>query len=173
MKKVAKVKVESIEKAKWVNGRAFYKGVSAEKAKLGLQKVAARHSGQLTPKTVLEDARNKDSVLHRCFEWNDGKAAEEFRILQARDLIRSVYVQVGDAPQYAAWVSVEKGNRRVYMSLPAVLDDTQLREGLLAEAMDYITSFQQRFDTLEELRPIFQAMDRVVKKVKKRGRRAA
>lgn len=50
--------------------------------------------GRLTPAAVLDVARDKASVLHSEFEWNDGVAAEQWRLEQARRLIRSVTVNV-------------------------------------------------------------------------------
>jgi len=52
--------------------------------------------GRLKARDVVEDARDPDSPLHDCFEWDDSRAAERFRIVQARRLIRTVeYVKLG------------------------------------------------------------------------------
>jgi hypothetical protein len=51
-------------------------------------------AGRITPALVLEAARSPASPLHACFEWDDAKAAEAFRIDQARELIRKVRVVV-------------------------------------------------------------------------------
>lgn len=52
--------------------------------------MANRHGGRLTPEMVLTDAKRKDSPLHAYFEWNNAKAAHQWRLEQARTLIRSV-----------------------------------------------------------------------------------
>jgi hypothetical protein len=51
-------------------------------------------SGGLTPEAVVRDARSAASVLHPLFEWNDARAADQWRLEQARYLIRSVIVVV-------------------------------------------------------------------------------
>ena len=51
-------------------------------------------NGRLTPTQVVNAARDESSPLHSCFEWDDGLAAESWRIEQARELIRSVKVKV-------------------------------------------------------------------------------
>jgi hypothetical protein len=43
---------------------------------------------------VLADARDPESPLHDCFEWDDAKAAAAYRIDQARVLIRSIEIVV-------------------------------------------------------------------------------
>lgn len=50
--------------------------------------------GLLKPEAVVRAARNKESPLHRLFEWDDKKAAHAWRLEQARELIRSVRVDV-------------------------------------------------------------------------------
>lgn len=48
--------------------------------------------GKLTPKLVLDTARDPEHPLHSHFEWRDDVAAEKYRLDQARELIRSVRV---------------------------------------------------------------------------------
>lgn len=50
--------------------------------------------GRLTAEQVVEAARPDGSALHGCFEWDDSKAAESYRIEQARELIRRVKIEV-------------------------------------------------------------------------------
>lgn len=49
-------------------------------------------TGRATPKTVVDAARDPDSVLHGEFEWNDTIAARLQREGRARELIREVKV---------------------------------------------------------------------------------
>jgi hypothetical protein len=56
-----------------------------------LEKLA--RDGRLTPEQVLTDARKKTSPIHDAFEWDDSKAAEQFRLSQARHLIARVEVE--------------------------------------------------------------------------------
>lgn len=59
-----------------------------------LEEIKNRRGGVLEAGHVVEDARPAESLLHRYFEWDDGAAAEAYRIDQARRLIRSVRVVV-------------------------------------------------------------------------------
>lgn len=58
-----------------------------------LAKIAAE-AGGLTADRVLMDAKRPNSPLHSEFEWDDSIAADQFRVEQARALIRSVRVVV-------------------------------------------------------------------------------
>ena len=52
------------------------------------QKVADEiGENKVTPQEVLEKARDENSELHKCFEWNDSVAAEKYRLQQARAII--------------------------------------------------------------------------------------
>ena len=46
----------------------------------------------LSPSTVLNASRKKGSLLHDDFEWNDGGAAEKYRLQQARFIIQNMVV---------------------------------------------------------------------------------
>ena len=54
-------------------------------------------NGRLDPVVVEKAARSKSSPVHDLFEWDDKKAGYQFRIQQARTIIRSVVFQVEDA----------------------------------------------------------------------------
>lgn len=56
--------------------------------------LAEKRGGQISPAAVLDAARSEDSVLHQFFEWDESKAAEAFRLVQASALIREVKLEV-------------------------------------------------------------------------------
>jgi len=59
-----------------------------------LERIRALHGGILQAYDVLTEARNPDSPLHPMFEWDDQVAAHQYRLDQARALIREVRVEV-------------------------------------------------------------------------------
>jgi len=54
----------------------------------------ANARGQLTPSSVVEEAKKKSSPLHDLFEWNVKKAAETHWLHRAREIIGAVEVIV-------------------------------------------------------------------------------
>jgi len=50
--------------------------------------------GALDPERVVEAARNPNSSMHGQFDWDDSTAAHEYRLSQARALIKRVKVNV-------------------------------------------------------------------------------
>ena len=62
--------------------------------KADAQKVADEiGEGKVTPQEVLEKARDKNSELHKCFEWDDGIAAEKYRLSQAGGILRTLVIK--------------------------------------------------------------------------------
>lgn len=59
-----------------------------------LEKLSRLNGGRLTPQAVVDDARDPASPLHERFEWDDSTAAHQYRLSQARELIRTVRCQV-------------------------------------------------------------------------------
>lgn len=49
--------------------------------------------GALTPKIVLDEARDPNHPLHGSFEWDDSVAGEKYRLGQARKLLQVRYKQ--------------------------------------------------------------------------------
>ena len=60
-----------------------------------LETIADKHGGRLTAEAVVEDARSKSSPLHsRIFRESDRDAAHQHRLELARQMIRSVRINV-------------------------------------------------------------------------------
>jgi hypothetical protein len=59
-----------------------------------LAEIAEQNGGRLTPNLVLDEARDPESILHNLFEWDDGLAAHQHRLFQARQIITSVRVVI-------------------------------------------------------------------------------
>lgn len=47
----------------------------------------------ITPEQIVDFAKNPDSELHKCFEWNDTIAAQKYRIHQARTVMCELVVE--------------------------------------------------------------------------------
>lgn len=65
-----------------------------ESVQEALQIITDKNGGILQPEAVVAAAKNAKSPLHAYFEWDDKKASHQWRIEQARRLIRSVRVEV-------------------------------------------------------------------------------
>jgi hypothetical protein len=51
-------------------------------------------AGRLSAENVVDEARDETSVLHTHFTWDDSEAADAYRLIEARQLIRHVKLEV-------------------------------------------------------------------------------
>lgn len=66
-------------------------GIDAQEAGEELERIKQR-DGTIVPEAVVDEARPEEAVLHPAFEWEDPVAAEKYRVIQARQLIKRVRV---------------------------------------------------------------------------------
>lgn len=64
------------------------------KIRAELERMAKANGGRLTPEDVVAAAADPASPLHGAFDWDDAAAAAKWRIEQARELIRSVRIEI-------------------------------------------------------------------------------
>lgn len=126
------------------------------------------NGGFLDPVKVVEFARNPDTLLHSKFTWDDGKAAEQYRLWQARQVIR-VSVTYEDLPGRREAIQV-----RTYFSLPSdrklngyratddILKNVQLSAELLSMAKLELRTFRQKYKDLKELSEVICAIDNIL-----------
>lgn len=101
-------------------------------------------NGRLTPEIVVDDARPAEAPLHPAFTWDDAKAAEEFRLMEARDLIRAVHLVEEDGTDRGcayAHVSIETedGEGRGYYPVEQIVQDSEM----LGAAIESLAKKQQ------------------------------
>ena len=112
------------------NVRSFTKRVSAQVVVDELTRIERAH-GEITPELVVEAARSSDAPLHPVFEWNQAQAAKQYRIIQARNLIRAVHVVSEDGVDQGA-IFVHVAVEEAYCSIARVVSN----EALFASAME-------------------------------------
>jgi hypothetical protein len=131
-----------------------------------LEQIRAQDGDGLTPAQVLADAKPTDALLHNLFEWRNAPAANEWRLYQARHVIRALRITVPDAPGdlpkviYANISIAQEGNNRVYMPVQIVAADAAMQEWTITNALNYLKGFQERYRHLTELGPIMDAIDK-------------
>lgn len=139
-----------------------------------LQKLAKEH-GQLTPEIVIDYAKPQESPLHQFFQWDDSKAAELYRLEQARGLIRRIKVEYVTEETKTVTVRAyhcitpeipttddngdEQPNRGVYVPLETAMSD--YRSQLMAQCKRDMESFKRKYAALKEVANVIDAMEAV------------
>ena len=128
--------------------------------------IRKEHKGILKPSDVVETASDKNNILHKNFEWDDSKAGVAYRLWQARQLIKSVKVEIidYDLPLISPYVSIKEyrnDENGGYRLLADVLKDENLKKELLKEALAEFNRVKREYKQLKELVPIFEAIENV------------
>jgi hypothetical protein len=129
---------------------------------------SANRQGLLLPAEVELAARPIESVLHDQFQWDDTKAAYEFRLAQARALIQVAVTVIGDEHPVQTRVFVSLKSDRVdggYRQIVDVIQDDGQRAELLQNALDDFNRVKEKYEHLLELTEIFAAIKRAEQKV--------
>ena len=130
--------------------------------KADAQKVADEiGEGKVTRQAVLEKARDENSELHKCFEWDDGVASEKSRLQQARAIVVNlVYAPKAkeEEPVRCFQITTE---RCTYQPTKQFLVQENEYQSLLARAKAELESFKRKYATLTELESVFEAMESI------------
>ena len=141
--------------------------VSAQIAGEELEKIEAR-DGEVTPKAVVDAARPVDSALHRVFEWDDEKAAEQYRLSQASTLIRCITVKPapeesikGPVRMFVNCNPIDNGQKKIgsYINYRSAFEDPETREVILSNAKYELRVFRNKYSKLKELAKVFESID--------------
>lgn len=134
-----------------------------DEIKKQLEAIANRPAG-LNPQTLLMEAKNPQSSLHKYFEWDDTEAAQKWREAQAYDLIRRIKVEVITSEQKTLTVrafwpikhvepdgTIDAAKRGSFLLVNNIMDDEAAIRQVINNAKSELTAFQVRYSKLSEL----------------------
>lgn len=140
----------------------------------------AEEAGHLTPEAVVERARDPSSALHPMLTWDDSEAGEQYRLLQARGLIRRVVVHIerpadNEPVKIRAFVNVERGSTE-YVPVAVVKSDEAATASVIHHLLADLRSVQQRLsryaDYLEASDELRRSINRFLARNDKARKRA-
>ena len=123
----------------------------------------------LTPRNVVKQARDTDNPLHSFFEWNNNRAAEKYRLCQARMLVNRVEVVIEgeEIPAYENCTvkiegSEEEETEREYFSAPEIMESEELREQIITKAVGRLKYWQKMYGHYDVFKPVNIAINEVL-----------
>ena len=143
--------------AKWKEGIGFYRNANAQIVAEEIMGIGESAS----PQQIVDKARNPDTELHKCFEWNDSIAAERFRLWQARDICCKLVIKEEvvpeDRPEVRVFVKTAAGEN--YKPTEIVVKHDGEYEQLLAQAWRELQIFKNKYKMLSELKEILDLIN--------------
>lgn len=139
-------------KAAWKSGFGFYHAdaqiVAEEILSIG---------EEATPKQILDKGRDKNTELHKCFEWDDSIAAEKFRLEQAKDIvsklvfIRSEEQANRNMPEVRVFHKTSNTSDSGYKTLMTIVRDEDEYKKMLQQAYADLHALKVKYSYLQEL----------------------
>lgn len=123
-------------------------GVTPQVAGETLEGLRKKNDGMLQPEYVVEAAAALKSKIHKAFEWSNEKAAHEYRLYQARNLIRSLVVVMEDKDE-PAFVHIEIDKKRYYQATEIACQNTDEWQIVRDQAVRYLQSASDKLDALD------------------------
>lgn len=130
-----------------------------------------RTKGGLTPKSLVREATKTESPLHGCFEWDNTKAAKEYRLVQAREILRFIVIEseetddTNEVVHVRAFVSpqeLEQESGTSYVGILQVRNDEELHAAYLRQLKQELDEIKAKIKHYKE----FVAVVREIEKVK-------
>jgi hypothetical protein len=138
-----------MEEFKWRPG-AVNRGVDPNTAHKEFERLRKEH-GELTPSIVVDAARQSESALHPIFEWNDSKAAEEYRLGQARNVLRAIVKHYPEIDETApVYVHVRSPNPR-YEKTELVVNDASAFACAVDELTEKLSGAEKALRQLQNI----------------------
>ena len=140
--------------------------VRAEVVGREIEKLIKENEGVVIPETVVRKAKPKRSPLHKCFEWDDKKAAHLYRIEQAKGLLRSVTVVIqesddeeGETIEVRAFPCIESEGGNYYTTIASVMDSVEMSDQLESQILRELVYLRNKHKTYKKFREVWQAVD--------------
>jgi hypothetical protein len=101
--------------------------------------LAEQNGGTITPEIIVDDAKRKESPLYECFEHDADRGLYQYQLIQARQLIRTVRVEIRTIhqtvrPHYFVRDPEMPSDQQGYVAIPVLQnDETRARSAVVAE----------------------------------------
>lgn len=107
-------------------------------------------AGNLNAKALVDASRPEDAPLHSEFEWDDKKAAEDWRIHQGRNLINALVIMPENETAEAkepirAFLSVKAIDSDNYTRTTEILLTQDGKDKMIKQALRELIAFQRKY----------------------------
>lgn len=110
--------------------------------------------GKLTPRVVVDVARDPEHPLHSRFEWDDAIAGEKYRQQQAHELIQTLKVGYskpdGQRKDIRAFHAIRRDDEFVYEPVETIADDPITKQILLRDMERDWKTLRKRYEHMRE-----------------------
>jgi hypothetical protein len=126
-----------------------------------------------TPEAFINASKKRTAPTHALFEWDDSKAAAEFRLVQARVIVSSLQVEIvsikGKTERVRAYIGMSDRGRYV-PTLEASPEELSEAE---AACISEMRRFKERWKSLQLVREVVLAINATEARISRKTKKAA
>ena len=118
------------------------------------------------PQEVVDLAKDPNTELHKCFDWNDETAADKWRLHTARNILLSLKVEVirkdkktGEPEKIPFRVFQNDREEKTYKHVDFIVRHDDEYTKLLKRAKEELASFKRRYSMITELSEVIEEID--------------
>lgn len=140
------------------------RAVSAEKVAHHLARIEQQY-GEVTRENFLESARSETSEMHKLFEWDDTKAAHQYRLNQASVIIASIRVTVVEKEPEQVKVRLyvqDKETSSGYVNIKRAFTEDDKRKRIIEEAKRDVEWFKNKYQGFVLFAKILKKFDGIL-----------
>ena len=153
------------QKQEVVSWTAGYRArISATVAHNEIQKLEKRLGRYPQPKDILQAARKPKHPLHSAFDWDDAEAAQQYRLGQARGMIRSLRITVVHGQREETTVTAVHVPRTGYRPIAEVAANPLMMNEVLKTVRSALRSWRERYARIQGATELLDALEEVLKK---------
>ena len=120
----------------------------------------------VTPQQIVSFAESPETELHKCFEWDDRKAAVAYRLHQARMVTNHLVIEVPKqegkkANNYELRLFHKTASDEGYKPITFIMQNEDEYQILLKKAKAELRGFQNKYRCLAELGEIFELIEKL------------
>ena len=118
---------------------------------------------RLNAETLVDVSRPENAPLHSEFEWDDAKAAEEWRKQTGRVMIASVVCKIENSVQeepVRAYFHLEREEKE-YTPIETIIKDSEKTDKLLQTALRELIAFQQKYRGIKEFNRLYMEIGKL------------
>jgi len=131
------IKTKGKNKIEYVARRGS--NIPEEKAQIFGERIAEmidKKKGKITTMDLLKDAELENSVFHNYFEWDNNKAATEYRLIQARHLLgglTQVVVIESEEKEQRSFFNIREKEEQFYVTINTAVKTDSYRRQLISQ----------------------------------------
>ena len=129
-----------------------------------IEKLSEQTGGEVSPAMVVQEAKKKNSPLHNCFDWNNTKAAEKWRMHQARLLLGSIVInfEYSEPETVRAFLNIQTPGKQTYYHINSIIDDEGKMQIIIDQLKRKLSLISEQLKTYENLKEHSKVIDQLI-----------